>query len=66
MPAHDMRGVLIRLTPTEHALLQTILREEAFTMQAFFRRAALHKISQRAQALAAIAGEAAGDRPHHD
>jgi hypothetical protein len=62
MPAQDMRGVLIRLTPVEYALLQTILREEAFTMQAFFRQAAKRKISQRAQALAALEDEADEDR----
>jgi DNA-binding MarR family transcriptional regulator len=57
MPAQEMRAVLVRLTPIEHALLQTILREEAFTMQAFFRQAAKRKIQQRAHAFAAMEGD---------
>jgi len=44
---------MIRLTPVEHALLQTILKEEALNLQSFFRQAAKRKIQQRAQALAA-------------
>jgi hypothetical protein len=61
MPAQEMRGILVRLTSVEHALLQTILREEAFTMQAFFRQAAKRKIQQRAQAFAALEDEAGED-----
>jgi hypothetical protein len=53
-----MKGILIRLTLTEHALLQTILKEEAFTLQAFFRRAAMRKIQQHAQALGTLEAEA--------
>jgi hypothetical protein len=61
MPAQEMKGILIRLTSVEHALLQTILREEAFTMQTFFRQAAKRKIQQRARAFAALEGEAGED-----
>jgi hypothetical protein len=62
MRAHDMRAILVRLTPTEYALLQTILKEEAFTLQAFFRRAAMRKIQQRAQAVVAtVEGELGED-----
>jgi hypothetical protein len=63
MPARDdMKAVLIRLTPVEHALLQTILKEEAFSLQCFFRQAAMQKIRQRAQAMAAVEGEVGEDR----
>jgi hypothetical protein len=61
MRAHDMKAVMIRLTSTEHALLQTILKEEAFTLQSFFRRAAMRKIQQRAQAVGALEAEAVED-----
>jgi len=60
-----MRAVLIRLTPVEHALLQTILKEEAFTLQCFFRQAAKRKIQQRAHALAA-SEEEEGAREHNN
>jgi hypothetical protein len=56
-----LRRPLIRLTSTEHALLQTILKEEAFTLQSFFRRAAMRKIQQRAQAVGALEAEAVED-----
>jgi hypothetical protein len=53
MPA-QMRGVLVRLTPIEHALLQTILWEDGLHMQTFFRLAAKRKIQQRAHAFDAM------------
>lgn len=62
MPARDnMKGVLIRLPKTEHALLQTILREDGYTLQGFFRRAAKRRIRQSAQAMAAVADEPGED-----
>jgi hypothetical protein len=57
MPAQEMRAVLVRLTRTEYALLQTILREDGRHLQTFFRQAAKRKISQRAQAFAAAESE---------
>jgi hypothetical protein len=62
MRAQEMRGILIRLTMIEHALLQTILREEALTMQTFFRQAAKRKIQQRAHAFAAMETDDGEDR----
>jgi hypothetical protein len=62
MRAEDTRGILIRLTLTEHALLQTILKGEALTLQGFFRRAALRKIQQRAQAFAVLEGDDGDER----
>jgi hypothetical protein len=53
-----MRAVLIRLTPVEHALLQTILKEDGTHLQHFFRQAARRKIQQHAQAMAALEAEA--------
>jgi hypothetical protein len=61
MPAQDMKGVLVRLTSVEHALLQTILKEDGLHMQTFFRLAAKRKIQQRAQAFAALEGEPGED-----
>jgi hypothetical protein len=49
-----MRAVMIRLTPVEHALLQTILKEDGTGLQHFFRQAARRKIQQHAQAMAAL------------
>jgi hypothetical protein len=57
MRAQDMRAVMIRLTPVEHALPQSILKEDGLHMQTFFRQAAKRKIQQRAQALAAMEGD---------
>ena len=62
MRVHDMRGVLVRLTPTEHALLQSILKESGTHLQHFFRQAARRKIQQHAQALAALEGDDGEDR----
>jgi hypothetical protein len=62
MPVQEMKGVLVRLTTIEHALLQTILKEDRLHMQTFFRLAAKKKIQQRAQAVAAMEGEAGEDR----
>lgn len=61
MQAHDMRGVLVRLSTVEHALLQLILKEEVLTLQSFFRQAAKRKIQQRAQTFAAMEGAAGED-----
>jgi hypothetical protein len=64
MRAQDMRAVMIRLTPVEHALLQTILKDEALNLQSFFRQAAMRKIQQRAHAVAA--SEEEGARTHEN
>jgi hypothetical protein len=58
MRAHDMRAVMIRLTPVEHALLQTILKEDGTGLPHFFRQAARRKIQQHAQALGALEPDA--------
>jgi hypothetical protein len=52
-----MKGILIRLTPVEHDLLQSILREDGLHLQTFFRLAARRRIQQRAQALAEMEGD---------
>lgn len=62
MPARDgTKGILIRLPKSEHALLQTILKEDGYTLQGFFRRAAKRRILQSAQALAAVEDEPGED-----
>ena len=61
MRAQETKGVLIRLPLVEHALLMSILKESGSTLQHFFRQAARRQIHQRAQAVAALEGEAGED-----